>query len=238
MISDLHISVIEKRERAFFLIAAVIIAITAVSGFGLMAVVGISSIYSPWWVHLHALSFMSWIALYLTQIVLIYRNNIAPHRRLGWIGAGLAAWMICLGLVLTPVTIWVGRAPRVFTLPFFLALDWMNIVVFAALVFAAIRSYRNTDWHRRLMLCATICLIAPAWGRLLLLSGVGVTARNAVIPLIAYILAAMCADWRISGGVHRAYFWGVGAMVGFGLGIEVVASLPPITNLAHALSAH
>jgi hypothetical protein len=222
----------ESRERWFFLAMALAIAITVVTAFSLFYRSGFSTFASPWWVHVHAITFMTWIGLYVTQTVLVARNGIARHRTLGKVGAAWAVWMVIVGLVLTPVNLAAHRAPPFFTPAYFLALDWSNIVVFGALVYAAIRNRRRTDWHRRLMLCATICVMAPAWGRILVLSGNAVTAPVNVATLLPYVLIAMLFDWVNRGRVHVAYLWGGGALVLMAATTELLSRVPPFATLA------
>jgi len=76
----------EQRERLFFLAMAVAIAATVLTGFGAFALLGISSVRAPWWVHVHGISFMAWIGLYLTQNLLVFRGDTQTHRRLGRAG--------------------------------------------------------------------------------------------------------------------------------------------------------
>ena len=222
----------ESRERLFFLIMAMAIAVTVVVAFGGFYLAGISSFSSPWWVHVHGVTFVGWIGLYAVQNTLVFRHDIARHRRLGRIGAIYAGWMVFVGLVLTPLTVAAGRAPPFFTPAYFLALDWVNIGVFGALVYAAIRNRRRTDWHRRLMLCATACVIAPAWGRLLVLTGNPVTVELVVALSLAYVVIAMLFDWGNRGRVHPAYAWGTGALVIFAAATELLAILPVFAALA------
>jgi hypothetical protein len=223
---------VEKRERLFFLLMAIAIAITVAVAFSWFYAAGISSFASPWWVHIHGVTFVGWIALYVVQNTLVYRNDLAPHRKLGRIGAVYAAWMVFVGLVLTPLTLAVGRSPPFFTPPYFLALDWVNIAVFGALLYAAIRNVKRTDWHRRLMLCATICVIAPAWGRLIVLTGNPMTAPINAAMLLAYVAVAMLFDWANRGRVHPAYAWGAGALVLFAAATELLAIVPIFAELA------
>ena len=181
---------------------------------------------------------MAWIGLYLTQNLLVSKNAIDQHRRLGRIGAVLAVWMVIVGLVLTPVTLATGRVPPIpiFTPSFFLALDWVNITCFAALVFAALYFRKQTDWHRRLMLCATICVIAPALGRILNLAG-AMTEWNNIGVLLIYVAAAMFADWRIRGKVHPAYFWGFAAIFVQAPVISALAAFTPFQQLAMSIAS-
>jgi hypothetical protein len=227
---------IEQSERLFFLAMAVAIAGTVIFAFGMWHSIGRSTFASPWWVHVHAVSFMTWIALYLTQNVLAFRNQIALHRQLGRIGAGFAAWMVIVGLLITANTLAQHRAPPFFTPAFFLALDWTNIAVFAGLVLAGIANRRRTDWHRRLMLCATVSLIAPAWGRILIWQN-AMTLWSLVAALLAYIIVAMIADRLIRGRVHPAYFWGFGAIVAWGVSIELLTRVAPFAALAERIAA-
>jgi uncharacterized membrane protein YfcA len=140
--------------------------------------------------------------------------------------------MVLVGLVLTPLTLAVGRSPPFFTPPYFLALDWVNIVVFGALFYAAIHNRKRTDWHRRLMLCATICLIAPALGRLIVLSGNTMTAPVLVALLLVYVVVAMLFDWANRGRVHAAYVWGAAALGLFAAATELLARVPPFVAMA------
>jgi hypothetical protein len=225
---------VEQRERSFFFFIATAISATVVAGFGSFALLGISSFSAPWWVHVHAISFVAWIALFLTQAHLVLRGNTGRHRQLGQLGAGLALWMVVVGMLLTPATVAAGRLPPFFTPAQFLALDWVNIVCFAALAFAGLRLRKRTDWHRRLMLCATICVIAPALGRLLVLAD-AISVWNIVGMLLVYVVVAMAADWFIRGRVHPAYFWGFGAIFAMAPTINALALLAPLQDLATRL---
>lgn len=227
----------EQRERLFFLVMALAMAVTVVLAFSLFAALGISSFGAPWWVHIHAVTFMSWIAFYILQNTLIFRNSVALHRRLGRIGAVYVVWMVLVGLVLTPVTLIAGRSPPFFTPPYFLALDWVNVLVFAGLMFAAIYNRKRTDWHRRLMLCATICVIAPALGRLIVIAGLPMTAGINVAGLLIFVVIAILFDWRNRQIIHPAYVWGAGALVAFALATELLAVFPPFVALASRMAA-
>ena len=227
---------VERSERLFFVFMAAAIAVTVIFAFGMWFLIGHSTFASPWWVHVHAISFMSWIAFYLTQNVLVLRNQVALHRRLGRVGAGFAAWMVIVGFLLTANSLALHRSPPFFTPAFFLALDWMNVVTFAGLVIAGLANRRRTDWHRRLMLCATVSVMAPALGRILVWQG-AMTAWTNAASLLAYIIVAMIADGLIRGRIHPAYLWGSGAIVAWALSIEILTRLPPFVALADRIAA-
>ena len=89
-------------ERLFFLIMAIVIAVTVIFGFTVNAArMHWTFLSLPWHVHLHAVVFSSWIMLYVVQNWLIVRGSVRRHRQLGMIGAGIAAVMIVLGIVTT-----------------------------------------------------------------------------------------------------------------------------------------
>src|SRR4051812_37409373 len=52
----------------------------------------------PLIVHIHAAAFVGWLVLLTAQITLVRTDNRALHRKLGYVGAGLAAAMVILGL--------------------------------------------------------------------------------------------------------------------------------------------
>lgn len=225
----------EFRERRFFRHMAVILALTVIAGFGGWFFKGYSSFGSPWWVHVHAISNMSWIALFAVQSSLIARGDYARHRALGKMVVLLAVWMLLVGLVLTPYDIAVHRFPAAFFSPaFFLAMDWMNILVFAALVLGGWIKRKQSDWHRRLMLAATIIVIMPAWGRLLIIAGLPGALSG--LFLFAYMAVAMFADWRLRGRVHPAWYVGVAALVVMLVGLGQLSKFAPLIAYANALN--
>jgi len=226
----------QQRERLFFLVMALAIVATVLPAFLMFHLAGFSSFGAPWWVHVHAFTFMGWVGFYLLQNTLVWRGDVALHQRLGRIGAVYVVWMVLVGLALTPTTLAAHRSPPFFTPPYFLALDWVNIVVFAALIAAAIHNRRRSDWHKRLMLCATVCLIAPAWGRLIVLAGGAMTAPINVAVLLPYIAIGMLFDWRYRGSVHPAYLWGFGALLLMAAAIEGIARIPAFVAFASGIA--
>jgi uncharacterized membrane protein YozB (DUF420 family) len=225
----------ELRERRLFRHMAILLALTVIAGFGGWFLKGYSSFASPWWVHVHAISNMSWIALFVAQTSFIARGDHARHRALGKAGVLLAAWMFLVGLVLTPYDIAMHRFPAAhFSPAFFLAMDWMNIAVFAALVLGGWIKRKQSDWHRRLMLAATIIVIIPAWGRLLLMAGL--PGSLSVLFSFLYMALALVADRRLRGHVHPAWYVGVGALVVMMIGLGLLSNFPPLIAYANALN--
>lgn len=224
-----------KYEGAFFFVMSIAITVTVVAAFGLFFAAGLSSFHAPLWVHVHAVTFMSWVFLYLLQNGLVFQNDIALHRKLGWLGAGLAVWMVIVGLATTYLAAVSNRTPPVFTQASLFALNLMMSLTFGVLALAAMQLRKKTDWHRRLMLCATICVFAPALGRILVLLEAR-THSSFMLLIMAWVLVAMTFDYFVYRKIHRAYFWGLGAIMGMGFAIALLPNFQPFVAFANSLS--
>lgn len=225
------------RERWFFFVMAIAMAATSVIGFGLNAAMARSSFGAPWWVHVHAVTMMAWLGLYLFQNWQIYRGNVAQHRTLGWVATVYIGWMLLVGLILTPVSIAAHRTPPFFDPGQFLALDWLNIVGFAGLSWAAVILRKRTDWHRRLMFVGTLSIMGPAWGRLLPMPLMGAWKLWVLLAvLLVYLAVAMRHDVKHRGNIHPAYRWGLVAMVLQIALIDPIGYSPAFVALAKSLA--
>jgi len=97
-----------------------------------------------------------------------------------------------------------------------LALELTQMALFGGLVGAAVVWRRRPDWHKRLMLLATLCLLPNPIVRLSLLSSVEFLSRNIVLLSLWALVVAVVGgvDTYRRGGVHPAYgVVGIGAVV-------------------------
>ena len=211
----------------FFLWSALVMTIFIIAGFSTQFAAGRSTFAAPLLVHLHAIVFMGWVAIYLAQNVFVATGRTAIHRRLGWVGAGWIVLMVILGCAVTAAMVRAGRVPFFFRPQQFLIFDPVTLLAFAGLTVAAIRRRRATDWHRRLHLCAMTILLAPAFGRLLPMPLLAPLAFETayVVPLL-FPLAGVLADLRREGRVHSAWGWGIGAIVSTLIAVEIVTYSP------------
>ena len=224
------------RDRSFFLIMAIVIAATVVSGFTLQFVAGRSSLGAPWWVHVHGLTFMGWLLIYLTQNLLVWRGDVASHKKLGRFAAWYVGWMVLVGLSVNTLSAINHRIPPVFEPNVFLVMDWTTVIVFAGLTWAGVRNRNRTDWHRRLMLCGAIMVMIPGVGRLLPLPLLGTWIIWTIwAVMLAYMSVAVIYDLATRGKVHPAYAWGFGSItLGIAL-IRPIAFTPPLLALTAKL---
>lgn len=227
-----------QRERAFYFYMSVVFLAAAVAGFGFFIAIGASSFDAPWWVHTHALTMVGWLGFYVVQNWLVYRGDLATHRRLGAFGAVAALWVIGFSSWAITQTIALERYPPFFTPNFFLAMDWLNFAVFAALFASAIRLRARSDWHKRLMFGAMLSLMSVAWGRLIIPQFSDQRAIAIVLVLLlAHVGAAMLFDRRVHGRVHPAHYWTATALIAWIATVFAIADLPPVVAFAGSFAS-
>ena len=226
------------RDNGFYLGMSIAIAATVIGGFGSFALRGLVDVGRvPYWVHVHGAVFMSWTLLFVTQNALAHRGSIALHRRLGWVAVGLAAAMVPLGILTASMAVVLDRVPPFFTPSIFLALSALELVAFVILLTSAVRMRRRTEWHRRLMLCAMISIIGPAFGRILPMPLLGSWGGLAVLSgQMLFLAVAIAHDLASRGRVHPAYGVGAAVILVEGLAVPILAATPPVLWLASALA--
>ena len=228
----------EQRERLFFLAMALAITGAVVGGFGIRVVLGVTSFATePWWVHVHAVSFMGWIGFYVLQNVLVVRGDFTRHRQLGRLGAIAAVWVCFAGLALTAQALAIGSSPPFFAPGYFLAQNWLFVAFFAGLTYAAIILRNRPEWHRRLMLCATLVVSLPGFARWVILLAPPPDALKHLVTFAIFFIPAIAFDLVTRGRVHPAYWVGGGAIVFLeGAAIRLLAGFPPFAALAERIA--
>ncbi len=214
-------------ESRFFEVSAMLMVLILVSGFSLQFGAGRSSFGAPWWVHVHALIYFGWVAIYVAQTFLATRGPLAAHRTLGWIASVWAVAMVVAGFAIIIWKIQAGQAPFFFQPQHFLIANPLIVLLFAGLTAAAVVMRRRTDWHRRLHLCAMAALLGPGFGRLLPMPlMIPWSYQIAAVPGLLFPIVGAWLDWRRSGRVHPAWLWGIGAIVAVMIVTEVIVYSP------------
>jgi hypothetical protein len=199
--------------------------------------------------HLHGLLFSLWTLFFLSQATLVANRRLRQHRAWGLLGISLATAMLFTGLAVAVQGLHerlgagYGNAARAFAI-----VPISGILLFAALVAAAVANVRRPEWHKRLMLVASASILQAAIARFFFLAAtgggpgmrpgmgpplpVGATAPAGVLVALL-VVAGMVHDWRSHGRVHPAYWWGFGAM------LLVQAARPALahTNAWYAVTA-
>ncbi|MBA2705393.1 MAG: hypothetical protein H0U60_16260 [Blastocatellia bacterium] len=158
-----------RRERWFYISMSVAAVITVFAGFSRTYYLRPYFNTAPLMplLHLHGIVFTSWLALFLTQTTLIAAHRTDIHRRLGILGGVIAALMVVIGPTTAVIRASQGATPVPGVSPLsFLVIPLGDMLVFAILVSAGFYYRRRPDVHKRLMMLATISILAAAIARL------------------------------------------------------------------------
>jgi uncharacterized membrane protein YozB (DUF420 family) len=158
----------------------------------------------PWLVHLHGAVFSAWILLLLVQTRLVAMKRTDLHRTLGVAGGTLAVLMLVVGYFVA-----ISAARRTSQIPGqlqFLIVPVGALIVFPVLVGAAFLLRRRVDFHKRLMLLATIELMNAAVDRLPGVYAAGLAPFYPGTDL--FLLVLVIYDGVTLRRLHPATLWG------------------------------
>jgi hypothetical protein len=167
----------------------------------------------------HGTIFSAWVVLFVAQAWLVAANRRDVHRTLGAFGALLLVAMCVVGYQMALESGRRGFTPdpaKVSPLSF-MAVPLFDLGVFALLVVAALVLRARSDWHKRLMLVATLSLLPPAIARLALQFPPLPVLPIAFGGTALVVVAAMALDGVTLRRLHPAMLWG---------GLVVILSLP------------
>jgi hypothetical protein len=138
-------------------------------GFGLDARTFLGK-HPPLLLHLHAATFTLWMFLLTAQVLLVVRDRVDLHRKLGWF---LAAWACLMG-VMGPVGVYTAVMMNVkvhgpFPYPF-ISVHAVDIGGFLVLLAIGITMRKNSAAHKRLMILSTVALADPGFNRFIAMS--------------------------------------------------------------------
>jgi FtsH-binding integral membrane protein len=206
---------IRRTDRLFFTGMALVSALTLYLGFlpsyfgRSAALPALTPLYQ-----LHGALFTAWIALFVAQTALVAGRRPDIHRALGVAGAVLAAVIFVVGIAVSVETLRRNGGPPGGDPRKFFAIPMGDIIVFGALVGAAVLQRGRPETHKRLMLLATISLLTAAVARFLRQVGMG-GAPNLFFGTDVLVLVLVLYDLVTRGRVHPATLWGGAMVVGF-----------------------
>lgn len=196
-----------KSRGSFYTVVAVGAALIVFAGFArtyyLKELFGTRGL--PLLLHVHGVVMTLWFVLVLVQVRLVANRRTDLHRRLGVIGALLALLVVTVGAT----TIIIRAKPhfRPGHSLAVLAFQLSILLVFAVLVVAAILFRRRSDFHKRLMLLASVSILQPAIVRIPL----RFIQTN---PLVSFVVIDLCVlapvafDTIKNRRLHPAFGWG------------------------------
>lgn len=119
---------------------------------------------APKVVHVHAVVFSAWMFILTAQVLLVLRDRVSLHRKLGWFAAGWACVMAVLGpwAVMDSLAVNLGLPNGD---PPFLSVNIVDLVGFLVLLAWGISLRKNAAAHRRIMILSTVSLADPGFSR-------------------------------------------------------------------------
>ncbi len=159
----------KRRERLFYIGMSIAVVITVFAGFSRTYYLRPYFNSAPLMplLHLHGLVFSSWLLLFVTQTTLVAAHRTDIHRRLGILGGVIATLMILIGVSTAVIRASQGATPLPDISPLsFLVIPLGDMFVFASLIGVGFYFRRRPDVHKRLMMLATISILAAAIARL------------------------------------------------------------------------
>jgi hypothetical protein len=91
----------DRGEAKFFFTMACVMAASIVAGFAFNLAMGRSSFAVPWLVHFHAWVMMGWVGAVPDAELADLRDNVALHRRLGWLSVVWLPAILVMGVLIT-----------------------------------------------------------------------------------------------------------------------------------------
>jgi hypothetical protein len=230
-----------RKDSAELFYPAMAVFLTAIVLFGFSHTIplDLSTPDFPLLLVAHGMVFFAWMALFIAQPILAMRGSLALHRRLGWAGAAIATAMVVLACAAILFALWSDSLPGFYPPGLFLLRGAMGVVTFAGLVIAAITCRRRSAWHKRLMLCATIVVIAPGLERALPVPIMG-PAWFYTVDLVILAIAAVgpAFDLVTQKRIHPAYFCGVGAILAGQISVDLLLPSPLAPALVRFALGH
>ena len=162
-------------------------------------------------VHIHAATGTAWMLFLVLQTGLIMGGQPKVHMRNGVIGVVLALSIIVLGVAVAVYSARVGRTPPGWTPTGFMAIPLASVTLFGGFLAAALWLRWRPDYHKRLMLIATMALLVPAGARLSRQFLSGLVPPGPVGGMVLsdlFLLALALYDLRTRGRLHSATLWG------------------------------
>ena len=163
----------------------------------------------PIYVLVHGAVLTVWFTGLLLQAVLVSVGRTSTHRRFGWVVAGV-------GLAVVAITgpVILNLAPRQRALGAdidarVVSLVWLDLsilVAFAVFLAAGVLMRHRPEWHKRLMLLASVTIASPALGRAWNLAPMlrGLNSTLTTLGLAAFLAGLAAHDFASDKRIHPA----------------------------------
>jgi hypothetical protein len=157
--------------------------------------------------HIHGAVFTLWMVLFVVQAAFISARRVRWHRSLGTVAFCLPPIMIVLGVMAAIDALHRGVRIGPLDPAVSAAIPLIGIVSFVIVIYASWRARRRPDAHKRLILIATMGLVAAAfgrfpWGRIGLPPAAGAVTGLGILLLILAVYELITIR-----RIHRSTMW-------------------------------
>ena len=215
-------------ENYFFFVMSLLMAAIVVVGFGrtVNRVMIHPAVPPPAILWVHAAAFSGWVMFFIFQSALVRTRNVRWHRRCGWFGVGLGAFIVPLGtataIAMTRFEVYrMHMGARTYVV---LIARMIDMGCFAPLFALAIAQRKKPQLHRRLLFIATCVLLSAAFGRFPYLGthlGLPYFAEDALI------LLGVLRDLVVNRRVHSVYLIALPILIVCQKFVDHIASTDP-----------
>jgi hypothetical protein len=159
---------------------------------------------------IHGAAFSMWVVFFIAQSALVRVHKVSVHRLLGWFGAGLAAAMVALGLIIAVV---MARFDTVVLkqkdADAFLSVPFVDVLSFGSCIALAIYWRKKPEYHRRLVFLASCLLMDAPFGRF------DFIFNHSLFYLVldCLILLGILRDWVVDKRVHKVYLYALPSLI-------------------------
>jgi hypothetical protein len=201
---------VRHADRGLYVWAALTAVMIVFAGFArtyyLKSFFGMHQALAPL-VHLHGFVMTLWFTLFAVQVWLVRAGRVALHRKLGLLGALLAAAVVGVGTLTAITSARLHFAPGVARLAV-LSVTLGDLVGFSILVPLSLVYRHCPPVHKRLVLLASLSILTAAVARIPLdfINTGSIELFFCLVDLC--ILACIGFDTMKNGRLHPALLWG------------------------------
>lgn len=193
--------ILRLEESSLFFVALFLLALV---GFWptYVAALGQADVY----VHFHAGTMTLWMALLVTQPLLIRQRRLTLHRRVGRLSFGLVPLIVVAAVLLAHTRLQTGGAPMSDRSYYVFFIQAQLTVAFVLAYVLAMANRSDAALHSRYMICTALPLIDPALARILRQHvTLGVPGQWITFAVTDAILVFLIVRDRHARGGRRAF---------------------------------
>jgi hypothetical protein len=158
-------------------------------------------------IHVHGAVFSCWLLMLAAQTGLVTAGRTDIHRKLGYVGFGLACLMVVMGMLAATDMLRRGVAPPPLTQPVFYVIPVTDILLFAGFMYAAFKEKSHPAVHKRLIMIGTLAIMDAAIARFpydFIQKG---SHWHADALLYSFLIVMMLYDWASTKRVQKVTLW-------------------------------